>query len=239
MLKALVVDDCHTNRVLLKKRLEKLSIEVTLAADGREAIEKFLSGAFSIVFLDIQMPEMDGCEVVQELRKHNPNVPFIAWTCSVDPESLDLKQFGFTDVLDKPLTTQSFRHIAAAHLGGVYGAEAKDEQGAEHSDSLADDLHRLDYEPGVRELNLRGRLRDTVGEVLLALNDQNWDEAKFLIRKVRGAMKTAGLEYLARELKVLELTCDLRQEELFLQRIGAFPLLREMHAELTEEAFSL
>ncbi len=88
-------------------------------------------------------------------------------------------------------------------------------------------------------LNLRGRLRDTVGEVLLALNDENWDEAKFLIRKARGAMKTAGLEYLARELKALELTCDLRQEDLFLKRIGAFPLLREMHAELTEEAFSL
>lgn len=212
MQKALVVDDCATNRIILQKRLEKLSIEVVTASSGAEALQAFQQDVFPIVFLDIQMPEMDGFTVVRRLREMNADVPFIAWTCSVEASADDLKSLGFADVLDKPLTTVSFQQVIQRYFGVGMGTS---EEGHDSHGSLQRDLQRLDFDPGIRALQLRQQMNQSIAEVCQALDENDWDEAKFLVRRLRGAMKVAGLPHLAAQLKALELTCDLREEALF------------------------
>lgn len=59
----LVVDDNEMLRVIFKKYLEKLGVDCYVAAGGREAIELCRLYNFSVVFLDLHMPDMDGKQV--------------------------------------------------------------------------------------------------------------------------------------------------------------------------------
>ena len=66
--RALVADDVVENRDVLSSLLADIGVEVILAENGREALEKTQAGATDIVFLDIRMPEMDGREAAQQIR---------------------------------------------------------------------------------------------------------------------------------------------------------------------------
>ena len=69
---ALVVDDCTFNRNLHKLLLEREGVEVILASDGKEAVEKFQAheeGHFSFIMMDTKMPEMDGFTATKRIRE--------------------------------------------------------------------------------------------------------------------------------------------------------------------------
>ena len=66
--KALVADDDATARLMLKSLLTRMGYEVALAADGREAVARFEDDAADIIFLDLNMPHMDGVQAAQRIK---------------------------------------------------------------------------------------------------------------------------------------------------------------------------
>src|SRR5215475_4870183 len=66
----LVVDDSITTRTLEKNILEMAGYNVTTATNGREALKKLESHLFDVVISDVQMPQMDGIELVTTIRGH-------------------------------------------------------------------------------------------------------------------------------------------------------------------------
>ena len=66
--RSLVVEDCECNVLLLTAHLKSLRAEVDVARNGLEAVERCLSAKYDIIFMDIEMPEMDGCEATKALR---------------------------------------------------------------------------------------------------------------------------------------------------------------------------
>ncbi len=81
----LVVDDVEINRELLRATLEKHGHRITMAENGREAVDRFSQGTFDIVFMDMQMPVMDGYGAVREIRaleqsRNTPRTPIVAMT---------------------------------------------------------------------------------------------------------------------------------------------------------------
>jgi CheY-like chemotaxis protein len=81
----LVAEDNFVNLKLITRLLERWGQQVTLAGNGREAIEAFQKKAFDLVILDIQMPELDGFgaaaairEIESETGKHTPIVAVTA-----------------------------------------------------------------------------------------------------------------------------------------------------------------
>ena len=81
----LVVDDVEINREVLRATLEKQGHRVTLAQDGREAVDQFLRTTFDVIFMDIQMPVLDGYGAVREIRaiesgRNSARTPIIAMT---------------------------------------------------------------------------------------------------------------------------------------------------------------
>ncbi|MBU0631061.1 response regulator [bacterium] len=85
--RALVAEDNIINQKLIKRTLEDLGITVTLANNGLEAFQKRKSGNFDIVFMDIQMPVLDGVEATQEILDYEedfnlPHVPIVALTAN-------------------------------------------------------------------------------------------------------------------------------------------------------------
>ena len=64
----LVVDDVEANRDVLRRRLERQGYKVVVVADGRQALQALEAGGIDLVLLDILMPEVDGFQVLQEVK---------------------------------------------------------------------------------------------------------------------------------------------------------------------------
>lgn len=102
--KLLVVDDEERIRRLIKMYLEKEDFEIDEAADGKTALEMALQNNYSAIILDIMMPEMDGIEVCQELKKEK-DTPVIMLTARGE-ESNRVQGFevGADDYIVKPFS---------------------------------------------------------------------------------------------------------------------------------------
>jgi PAS domain S-box-containing protein len=108
----LVVDDNATNRKVASEILKKSGCEVITADSGQKAIKlvqaSILDRPFDIIFMDIQMPEMDGVETTQILRNNNKNLPpIIAMTAYAMKEDRDrFMANGMNDYVPKPIRAE-------------------------------------------------------------------------------------------------------------------------------------
>jgi len=101
----LVVDDMEANRDLLTRRLQRQGHKVTVATNGREALGLIKQQSFDLILCDIMMPEMDGYQVLEEL-KADPglrHIPVIMISALDDMESVvRCIELGAEDYLFKP-----------------------------------------------------------------------------------------------------------------------------------------
>lgn len=104
----LVVDDNKVNRILLARGLEQQGHTVTLAEHGRQALELMRRESFDIVLLDIEMPELNGFQVLEACLNdpHLRQIPVIM-TSAMDELGSVVKciEMGAEDYLTKPLNT--------------------------------------------------------------------------------------------------------------------------------------
>lgn len=101
----LIVEDNLINQELLKEILERLEGYVDVVEDGKMALEKLVDNTYHVIFMDIQMPVMDGYQTTHEIRKTNQDIPIIAVTANYSPGERDkCLQCGMTDFLSKPYT---------------------------------------------------------------------------------------------------------------------------------------
>ncbi len=101
----LVVDDVEANRDLLARRLRQMGHVVETATNGREALERLRADAFDLVLLDVMMPEMDGLQVLEELRADGAlrTIPVLMVSAVQEMESVvHCIEMGATDYLPKP-----------------------------------------------------------------------------------------------------------------------------------------
>jgi adenylate cyclase len=115
----LVVDDNKVNRILLSRSLEKQGHKIDIAENGKQALEKLRTDSFDLVLLDIEMPEMNGYQVLEiclqdpELR----DIPIIM-TSSLDEIDSVVKcvELGAEDYLNKPVNPILLRARVNASL---------------------------------------------------------------------------------------------------------------------------
>jgi len=105
--KVLVAEDNMTNQMLIRLLLEDLNLRVEVVSDGKEAVESYTDG-FSLVLMDINMPNMNGIEAMQAIKREHPEAYIIALTANALRE--DRKEYlnlGFDDYLSKPIDVQA------------------------------------------------------------------------------------------------------------------------------------
>jgi len=101
----LVVDDEAQVCDILSEALMRMGHEVTTAADGREAVEKLESAPFSVVITDMDMPRMDGMELIRYLIKNRKDTDIIAITGhTMRYNYTDVVAAGASDFITKPFT---------------------------------------------------------------------------------------------------------------------------------------
>jgi signal transduction histidine kinase/CheY-like chemotaxis protein len=102
-MKVLIAEDNQINMLVARKFLRKWNIVPDEAVNGIEALAKFEEKEFDVLLVDLEMPEMDGYQVIEEIRKRNTDIPVIAFTAAVyDDMQTDLISKGFTDYIQKP-----------------------------------------------------------------------------------------------------------------------------------------
>ncbi len=105
--RVLVVEDNPVNQVVSRRMLSKLGCFVDVAANGREACAAMQDRSYDLVFMDCQMPEMDGFEAARIIRSRelgNRRTPIVALTAGVLKEERDqCYAAGMDDFLSKPI----------------------------------------------------------------------------------------------------------------------------------------
>ena len=114
---ALIVEDSIANQTLLKLLLEKAGIESDICENGQQALEKIYQQSYDIVFMDIQMPVMNGYEATQAMRKAGITTPVVALTAGAmkgdDKKSL---KAGCDEYLTKPLNVDKLKDVLDRYL---------------------------------------------------------------------------------------------------------------------------
>lgn len=103
--KILVVDDEEYNRLLLRAVLAEYNPFFVEAKNGKEAITAAASEAFDLIIMDIRMPELNGIEATQEIRKQHNMVPILGATAVMNEEKIArCTQAGMNDIIFKPFS---------------------------------------------------------------------------------------------------------------------------------------
>jgi DNA-binding response OmpR family regulator len=106
--RALIVEDDPAIRKLVEKLLVRRGIEIDTAHDGRQAINKLLSGEYSVVILDLMVPEVNGFEIIDFVKKNNIKAP-IAVLSAVSHQALTKLDLDVVKlVISKPFDVDEF-----------------------------------------------------------------------------------------------------------------------------------
>ena len=99
----LIAEDNPINMMIAKAVLDKWGIKLTEAVNGKDALEKYNDEDYDLLLLDLEMPEMDGFELLDNIRKRNTQIPAIAFTAALfEYMHAYLINKGFTDYVQKP-----------------------------------------------------------------------------------------------------------------------------------------
>ena len=104
-LRVLVAEDVALNQLLIKLILSDFGFECEIVDNGRIAIERMQNNTYDIILMDLQMPEMNGFETTEYIRKTlKSQIPIIALTADVTTVDVSkCKEFGMDDYISKPI----------------------------------------------------------------------------------------------------------------------------------------
>lgn len=161
--RVMVVDDSEINLLVAQGILEPLNMKLDLAQSGREALDKYNSADYDIIFMDHMMPEMDGIETTQEIRKlekvNGKHVPIVALTANAVVEAKnEFLEIGMDDFLSKPIDVKDMCAKLKKWLPEQYiiPLEQKDKEElpnaftAEDASKNLPKLNNIDVEGGIR-----------------------------------------------------------------------------------------
>ena len=115
--KVLVAEDVEGNQKLMKLMLSKLGLEVVIAGDGVQAVQMATSQSFDLVFMDIQMPRMNGYDATAALKRQGYETPIVALTANaMKGDDLKCLEAGCDGYLAKPVDHRKLQRIVAKYL---------------------------------------------------------------------------------------------------------------------------
>jgi PAS domain S-box-containing protein len=220
----LLVEDNEVNQILGSRILTKMGVTVTIANNGLEALDQIAKQRFDVVFMDCQMPELDGYGATEriralEQREQGARIPIIAMTANVMPGSRErCLSVGMDDFISKPIKIEQFEEMVRRWVlatGGPIPSPARtqlpDQAGPTHVPPLFDPmpLREMDaIDPGMATAIMVAFRRDLAlflseAEHILGQGDLPTLRAK--AHKIKGSSGSIGAKELHRIAHDLEM----------------------------------
>ena len=248
--KILVVDDYEMNLKVAANLLKIYGIVPDLAHSGKEALEKIRSKTYHMVLLDHMMPEMDGIETLNQIRKDNligPDTTMVALTANAVVGARDsYLAAGFDDYLSKPFDLEALGKLLLTHLSGRLAVtelapvrKPVKSQTASADDRLSQALMEvgisvqegLDYNANQMDLyrdvlEVYVEVADKKCEEMTGYYEQeDWENYRIIVHATKSSSKTIGADDLFETAKALELAAKSTNVD----------YIREHHAEFMEK----
>ena len=121
----LIIDDSQTIRTFFTLALEDTGYEVDTAESGEKGIESHKKTKSDLIFVDLEMPDMNGIEAIRQLRKVSPDVPIYIITAFsikfVDEIRALITEGIKIEIINKPIPSADIRDVAKIVLEGPIG----------------------------------------------------------------------------------------------------------------------
>ena len=191
-LSILVADDNEMNRWLLTEQLHYWSDDITQSCDGQDAWELLQSRQYSMVFLDVNMPGLNGFELVKKVRAESLNrlSPIVAVTAHVQSHQRHLLiEYGFNDCLIKPIMLADLQQaisdwcIPTAKVGSQYYAQAL--------------IKKVEHNRALGRIFLQKLIQEVPSQLVtleLALQHQQCQSALDIAHKLHGSFCFYGFD---------------------------------------------
>jgi signal transduction histidine kinase/CheY-like chemotaxis protein/HPt (histidine-containing phosphotransfer) domain-containing protein len=173
--KILLADDYMTNQQIIKLFLEQEGHNLVIVENGLEAVKACQDHKFDLIFMDLQMPQMDGAEATKLIRQSgspNANVPIIALTASGEASTQQLcLQSGMSDFLVKPIRRNVLISVVDRWLTAINTAEQAKAAKVLNAKTASGPLP-IDLEMITKELEEKELIQELLMEFLHTTQDQ-------------------------------------------------------------------
>ncbi|MBN2842150.1 MAG: response regulator, partial [Sedimentisphaerales bacterium] len=200
----LLVEDQELNQEIMINLLERTKTKVTIANNGKEAVELIQEKHFDLVLMDIEMPVMNGLDATRAIRalddKDTAGVPILAMTANAMQEDLEnSKSAGMNDHITKPINPGLLYRKIRDYI-------SRSNKESERT-SLLEQLNQIDkidtfsglgFAGGDKELYMKTIARflektpEQIAELNLALNKNDTDSAAAALHTIKGIAGTIG-----------------------------------------------
>lgn len=209
---ALLAEDHEVNQELFRTILEHCGLKVVTALNGQEAVELAAGQSFDIVFMDVQMPIMNGYSASQKIKQQYPELPIIGVTANaMQGEREKCIKAGMDDYLPKPFKARDVYPYIRKYLteSVFFNGEAANsyrkinEKSLQYEAALETFLGKKDVLDRVLRMFCQ-RGEQQLDEIQGSLNDGNFDNARILSHGMKGGaahLEAKRLSSLAAELE--------------------------------------
>ena len=210
----LVAEDHQVNQLLFKTILEHEGYTVRVASDGKEAVEAVRQDSFQVIFMDVQMPEMNGYEATSAIRNLGNETPIIAVTASaIKGEADKCYEVGMNDFLTKPFKKKDIMPVLERWTRAAPPSEVED---IPELEEIPEDLKIFDYEEAVstfmgNEAVVKKVLKSYLEKVEVqiptieeALNHNDMETVRMEAHSIKGSGLNLQAEDIGRKAEKLE-----------------------------------
>lgn len=194
--RVLLVEDNELNRLLAATILKDWGIMISTAENGRVALEKLKHQDYDLVLMDIQMPEMDGYEATQYIRKNfgpKSSIPIMAMTAHAQLEEAEkCRNFGMNDYLSKPFNANDLYEKIANLL--------KDMPETKSSSKIIDLTYLEQVSKGNKKFMLEmvdlfiQKTPDSIKNIRHTFDEQDWLTLASAVHKIKPTYAFMGIE---------------------------------------------
>jgi CheY-like chemotaxis protein/HPt (histidine-containing phosphotransfer) domain-containing protein len=214
--KVLVAEDNLANQELIKIILERYGVSYEIAANGNEALQKYRSDTFDLIFMDEQMPQMNGNEataniLVYEQENGRKHTPIVALTANVIKGSRERSiQNGYDAFLGKPIVLKEIEQLMERYLQPTTITVAESMPSVTFKWGNIDMNHlksalmleeeQIEYLLGI----YRQKMEHSLDELVEAISDKRYESIAFIAHAIKGSSANFRFDELSRLSYVIE-----------------------------------
>jgi len=209
--RVLVVDDGKENRDLVRLLLEEVNLQVTTAEDGQIGFDKAIQNPFDLIFMDMQMPVMDGYTATRMLRTHEVTTPIYALTAhAMQGFEKGCREAGCTGYLTKPIDIDKLLDTVGHELNGQRVKSVKETPQHLSANSDQIDSRIVSTLPqGIPEFDsivksFAIRLNEELEKLDIAIENRDFKQIEHTAHWLKGSGGTVGFNQFTDPAKRLE-----------------------------------